>query len=96
MAKKTSTTKKPTSAKRTVKPLAGPKIAAKRSKPLPRAAAAKPSNGGSGGTPFAPRHRVSHRIFGDGVVLQVDGDKLEIKFKSVGAKWIIDSFVNLA
>ena len=42
---------------------------------------------------FVSRSAVSHRLFGPGTVLSVDGDKLEIKFKSVGVKWIVDSYL---
>ena len=42
---------------------------------------------------FVSRARVAHRMFGPGTVLTVDGDKLEIKFKSVGIKWILDCYV---
>ena len=45
---------------------------------------------------FISQSAVSHRMFGPGTVLSVDGDKLEIKFKSVGVKWIVDSYVSRA
>lgn len=45
---------------------------------------------------FSVGQRITHRMFGPGVVLTVDGDKLEIKFKSVGVKWIAEEFVSSA
>lgn len=45
---------------------------------------------------FSVGRRVMHRIFGPGTILSIDGEKLEIKFKAVGTKWIIDSFVTPA
>jgi DNA helicase II / ATP-dependent DNA helicase PcrA len=66
--------------KKPAKPLAAPKASAKRSAPVeaPR---------------FAPRARVTHQMFGPGIVQSVDGDKLEIKFAKVGLKWIVTSYV---
>ena len=37
--------------------------------------------------------KVSHSVFGNGVIDAIDGEKLRIDFKKVGAKWIIDAFV---
>jgi hypothetical protein len=37
--------------------------------------------------------KVSHRVFGNGVIDAIDGEKLRIDFKKVGTKWIIDAFV---
>ena len=37
--------------------------------------------------------RVTHKIFGAGVVLRVNGTKCEIKFEAVGVKWILGSFL---
>lgn len=37
--------------------------------------------------------RVSHRMFGDGTVTAVDGDKLLIKFKDGRVKQIVDYYV---
>ena len=42
---------------------------------------------------FVASAHVAHRMFGPGTVLSVDGDKLEIKFKSVGVKWIVESYL---
>jgi hypothetical protein len=39
--------------------------------------------------------KVSHPIFGIGVVQIVDGEKLYIVFRTGSAKWIIASFVTL-
>jgi hypothetical protein len=43
--------------------------------------------------PFAVDERVTHRTFGPGVVVAVADAKLEINFKAVGVKWVLDSFV---
>lgn len=40
--------------------------------------------------------RVFHDKFGYGVVLEVDGNKLEIEFEISGVKRVVDSFVSLA
>ena len=72
--------------KSATKPLTAPKAATKRSAKIE----AGPVQ------PFPPRARIAHRSFGTGTVLAVDGDKLEIRFKSVGVKWIVDSFVSPA
>jgi DNA helicase II / ATP-dependent DNA helicase PcrA len=37
--------------------------------------------------------RVSHRMFGDGTVTAIDGDKLLIKFKDGRVKQIVDYYV---
>lgn len=71
------------SKKKPAKALATPKAIAKRSDPVDTASAST----------FAPRARVSHRTFGQGIVQAVDGEKLEIKFGKVGVKWIVDSYV---
>jgi hypothetical protein len=42
---------------------------------------------------FAVGDRVSHARFGNGVITEVDGQKLTIEFDAVGQKRIIDSFV---
>jgi DNA helicase-2/ATP-dependent DNA helicase PcrA len=39
--------------------------------------------------------RVFHARFGDGVVVHVDGNKLEIDFGPAGRKRVLDSFVSL-
>ena len=86
MAAASHKSKKPTATKRAAKPPAVPR----RPKPAAKAAAAAVD------TALKPRAQVKHRLFGAGVVLAVDGDKLEIKFKTVGTKWIIDSYVSRA
>ncbi|MCH8862929.1 MAG: ATP-binding domain-containing protein, partial [Proteobacteria bacterium] len=43
---------------------------------------------------FAIGERVFHDKFGYGIVEDVDGDKLEIKFETTGSKKIMDSFVS--
>jgi DNA helicase-2/ATP-dependent DNA helicase PcrA len=45
---------------------------------------------------FQPGDRVFHQKFGNGHVLSVDGNKLEIAFDHAGVKKVIDSFVALA
>jgi DNA helicase II / ATP-dependent DNA helicase PcrA len=67
--------------KKAAKPLTAPKPPARRSRQIE----ATP--------PIAANKRVTHPTFGPGVVVSVDGDKLEIKFKSVGVKWIVESYV---
>jgi Superfamily I DNA and RNA helicases len=42
---------------------------------------------------FAAGDRVFHTKFGNGTVVAVDGDKLEIAFDQAGAKKVLDSFV---
>jgi DNA helicase-2/ATP-dependent DNA helicase PcrA len=42
---------------------------------------------------FQPGARVFHSKFGNGTVLAVDGDKLEIAFDKAGTKKVLDSFV---
>jgi endonuclease YncB( thermonuclease family) len=86
MAAASAKSKKPTVTKHPAKPTARTKPA----KPAAKAAAAPAA------ASLKPRAQVTHRLFGPGVVLAVDGDKLEIKFKTVGTKWIIDSYVSRA
>ncbi len=43
--------------------------------------------------PFATDQRVMHSSFGPGVIVTVGDAKLEINFKAVGVKWVLDSFV---
>jgi len=45
---------------------------------------------------FEAGDRVFHQKFGGGVVLAVDGDKLEIEFDKAGIKKVLDSFVEPA
>ena len=40
--------------------------------------------------------RVFHQKFGYGRILDVDGNKLEVKFEKSGTKKVIDSFVEPA
>ncbi len=42
---------------------------------------------------FATGDSVLHQTFGKGTVVGIDGDKLEIAFKTVGTKKIVRSFV---
>ncbi len=44
---------------------------------------------------FDPGDRVFHAKFGNGTVLAVDGDKLEIAFDKAGTKKVLESFVEL-
>ncbi|MGE5547200.1 MAG: ATP-dependent helicase [Solirubrobacterales bacterium] len=44
---------------------------------------------------FDPGDRVFHQKFGNGTVVAVDGDKLEISFDKAGTKKVLDSFVEL-
>jgi len=44
---------------------------------------------------FDPGDRVFHQKFGNGTVVAVDGDKLEIAFDKAGTKKVLDSFVEL-
>jgi DNA helicase-2/ATP-dependent DNA helicase PcrA len=39
--------------------------------------------------------RVFHEKFGYGTVMEQEGNKLEIEFKSAGRKRVIDSFVRV-
>lgn len=45
---------------------------------------------------YGEGQRVSHSRFGEGTVIAVDGDKLEIEFDGGGRKKLIDSFVSPA
>ncbi|TAN57591.1 MAG: DNA helicase II [Magnetospirillum sp.] len=45
------------------------------------------------GSSFKPGERVFHDKFGNGTVLSVDGNKLEIAFDKAGTKKVLDSFV---
>jgi DNA helicase-2/ATP-dependent DNA helicase PcrA len=47
-------------------------------------------------TGFAKGQKVSHAKFGDGLVLNIEGDHLTIAFKSVGKKKIMADFVQAA
>lgn len=53
------------------------------------------SEGPAPETPFAfsVGDWVTHKLFGPGVVMTVDGNKQEVKFTSVGIKWIIRDFL---
>ncbi|HSV28221.1 MAG TPA: 3'-5' exonuclease, partial [Candidatus Omnitrophota bacterium] len=44
---------------------------------------------------FDPGDRVFHSKFGNGTVIAVDGDKLEIAFDKAGTKKVLESFVEL-
>jgi DNA helicase-2/ATP-dependent DNA helicase PcrA len=45
---------------------------------------------------FRPGNRIFHQKFGYGLILSVDGNKLEIAFDAAGTKKVVDSFVCLA
>ena len=45
---------------------------------------------------FGKGQRVSHNKFGDGTVIHVDGNKLDIQFDTAGRKRVLDSFVEKA
>jgi hypothetical protein len=45
-------------------------------------------------SPFAPGAAVKHPTFGPGVVVLVEGNKLEIDFEKAGRKKVLDSFVS--
>ena len=45
------------------------------------------------GSVFFVGDHVTHDVFGSGKVLMVNDNKLEIRFQTVGEKWIVDSFV---
>ena len=49
-----------------------------------------------GGGKFAKGSRIFHQKFGNGVVLNVEGDHLQIAFKHAGVKKILAEFVELA
>jgi len=57
----------------------------------PAWAAPTPPEGG-----FAIGEKVHHAKFGNGRIIGVDGNKLEIAFDKAGVKKVIDSFVSLA
>jgi DNA helicase-2/ATP-dependent DNA helicase PcrA len=62
----------------------------RRKKDLPQAIAeTKPATIGA----FAVGDRVSHPLFGDGIVKAIEGAKLTIAFDALGDKEIIDSYV---
>jgi DNA helicase-2/ATP-dependent DNA helicase PcrA len=42
---------------------------------------------------FGKGMRVSHKKFGNGTVIHVDGNKLDIQFDTAGRKRVLDSFV---
>ena len=83
--------KKGASTARTTKQEPKPKVLAKSSSQPLELLTAKPAT--TAGSVFSVGARVSHRKFGSGVVMAVDGDKLEIKFKGVGVKWVFDNYV---
>jgi DNA helicase-2/ATP-dependent DNA helicase PcrA len=58
--------------------------------PRPAAAGEVPDGG------FKPGNRVFHQMFGYGLVLSVDGDRLQVSFERAGIKKMIDRFLRLA
>jgi DNA helicase-2/ATP-dependent DNA helicase PcrA len=44
--------------------------------------------------------RVSHPIFGEGVILNFEGQgpnmRIQVNFKRVGSKWLVSSYAKLA
>ena len=44
---------------------------------------------------FKPRIPVRHAQFGQGTVVSVEGDKLTIRFKTVGLKVVLESYVKV-
>ena len=64
-----------------------------RSAPLASCAFEKPDSQIESVHGFLEGDRVFHQKFGDGTVIAVDNDKLDIRFKQAGRKKIIDSFV---
>ena len=47
-------------------------------------------------SPFAPGVMVEHSKFGRGIVVLVEGNKLEIEFEKAGRKKVLDSFVSVS
>ncbi|MDA0781007.1 MAG: UvrD-helicase domain-containing protein [Proteobacteria bacterium] len=64
-------------------------------KPSPYAPAKKTSTGTAKTSPegFSVGKKVSHPKFGNGIVLNVNGDQLEIAFEGMGIKKVIDRYV---
>ena len=91
MAKSPPKTKKPKTVKKAVGLSSAVASAPKKSHVPPATPEPKPAKSG-----FAAGQRVSLSSFGPGVIESIDGHKLEIKFKTAGVKWIIDSFVKSA
>ncbi len=54
------------------------------------------SLGNKGRSDIAVGQRVFHQKFGQGVVADIEGNKLEIDFDQAGSKRVLDSFVTLA
>jgi len=66
-------------------------------KPSPYAPTKKSSTGTARTSPegFSVGKKVSHPKFGNGIVLNVNGDQLEIAFEGMGIKKVIDRYVTL-
>jgi hypothetical protein len=64
----------------------------RRTEPLPVDAAATGLASGKA-TSLKIGDRVTHHMFGDGIVEAVRDDKLRIKFEMVGSKEILSSFI---
>ena len=65
-----------------------------RSPPAPRASAAEGEGGG-----IALGQRVSHKVFGEGTILQVEGQgpnaRVQVNFDREGAKWLVLQYARL-
>ena len=50
-------------------------------------------------TPFALGDRVIHNMFGEGIILNYEGQgdnaRVEVNFDSGGSKWLVVSYANL-
>lgn len=46
-------------------------------------------------SPWRRGAKVVHRVFGEGVIEKIDGDRLSVRFENIGVKKIVKSFVEL-
>ncbi len=53
------------------------------------------SMGERGRTDVASGMRIFHKKFGYGIIMQIDGNKLEIEFEEAGLKHVMDSFIEI-
>ncbi len=69
------------------------------SRPVTAAPAARPTGLLDDSCGFPPGQRVMHNKFGEGVVLQCEGDgsqiRVQVNFEKGGAKWLMASYANL-
>ena len=69
------------------------------SRPLTAASPVRPSGLLDNDASFPPGQRVLHKKFGEGVVLQCEGDgsqiRVQVNFEKAGAKWLMASYANL-